>query len=296
MIRSMTGFGSASGTVADRTAITVSVKSVNHRYLEVSVRLPEFLWEMEPRIRAIASEMFNRGKIDVSVRAQRLVEPEYTARINRKIAERLVPELAQLMNHLGLAAPLTSSDIVRLPDLIEVNPVNADLQDEERDQIAAIIKEAFEKMQTMRSVEGQALQTEIEARLNTIKLHRQSLESQRPAVLEEMLESYRQRVQELAQQAGATIDQDRLAQETVLMVERADIAEELMRLGSHVAQVRKLLDAPEPAGKKLDFLSQEILREINTLGQKSRSTAIRNLVVELKAEVERIREQVQNVE
>jgi uncharacterized protein (TIGR00255 family) len=296
MIRSMTGFGSSTGTVADRFAITVSTKSVNHRYLEVSVRLPEFLWEIEPRVRALAAELFNRGKIDVAVRAQRLVEPDYTARVNRKVASALVPQLKELLNEFGVHQQLTPTDLLRLPDLIEVSATNVDLQDEEREQVAAIIKEAFERVQMMRIEEGKALRFDIESRLDIINVHRQSLESQRSSVVAEMLESYKQRVQDLAQQAGATIDPDRLAQETVLMVEKGDIAEELTRLSSHLTQVRKLLDAPEPAGKKLDFLSQEILREINTLGQKTRSAPVRNVVVELKAEVERIREQVQNVE
>jgi uncharacterized protein (TIGR00255 family) len=296
MIHSMTGFGTATATIGERFSLSVSAKTVNHRYLEVSLRLPEFLWEMEPRIRAIASEMFHRGKLDVAVRAQRLVEPEYTARINRKIADVLVPQLKILMNDVGVAEPLTAADLLRLPDLVEVNAANTDLQDEEREQIATAVREAFGRVAEMRSVEGQALRADIEARLNTIKLHRQSLESQRSAVLAETLESFKQRVQELAQSSGVTVDPDRLAQETVLMAERGDIAEELTRLSSHLVQTRKLLDAAEPAGKKLDFLSQELLREINTLGQKSRSASVRTLVVELKTEVERIREQVQNVE
>lgn len=296
MIRSMTGFGAASGTVGERLSISVSAKSVNHRYLEVFVKLPEFLWEMEPRIRALASDVFNRGKIDVMVRAQRLVEPEYQARVNRRIAQVLVPQLKSLMSEFRVAESLTPSDLLRLPDLIEVSAINTDLQDEDREQIASIVKEAFAKVAAMRGEEGEALHADIEARLKTIQLHRQSLESQRGAIVNEMLESYKQRVQEIAQSAGVTIDGDRLAQETVLMVERGDIAEELTRLSSHLVQVRKLLEASEPAGKKLDFLSQELLREINTLGQKTRSASVRTLVVELKTEVERIREQVQNVE
>lgn len=292
----MTGFGTASGAIGERFSLTVSAKSVNHRYLEVSLRLPEFLWEMEPRIRALAAEMFRRGKLDVAVRAQRLLEPEYTARINRKIADALVPQLKNLMNDVGVTEPLTPTDLLRLPDLVEVIADNADLQDEERGQIVTLVREAFVRVGQMRSVEGEALRADIEARLNTIKLQRQSLESQRPAVLAETLQTFRQRVQELAQSAGVTVDPDRLAQETVLMAERSDIAEELTRLASHLTQVRKLLDADEPAGKKLDFLSQELLREINTVGQKSRSATVRTLVVELKTEVERIREQVQNVE
>lgn len=296
MIKSMTGFGASSGSIGDRLSITVSAKSVNHRYLEVFVKLPEFLWEMEPRIRALASEFFNRGKIDVAVRAQRLAEPEYQARVNRRIADALVPQLKALMADLRVTEPLTPADLLRLPDLVEVSAQTTDLQDEDRDQIASIVREAFTRVAAMRAEEGAALRSDIDNRLKAITQYSQSLESKRTEIINEMLENYRQRVQEIAQAAGVAVDADRIAQETVLMVERGDIAEELTRLASHLAQVRKLIDGAEPVGKKLDFLSQEILREINTLGQKSRSAMVRSLVIELKAEVERIREQVQNVE
>jgi uncharacterized protein (TIGR00255 family) len=151
-------------------------------------------------------------------------------------------------------------------------------------------------MQTMRKREGESLESDITSRVAGIAVLQERLASHRGEIRAELLASYQQRVREIAAQAGVDVAPERIAQEVVVMVERGDIAEELTRLTHHVEQVQGAVAGREPAGKKLDFLSQEMLREINTMGSKSRSAAIRTLVVELKTEVERIREQVQNVE
>lgn len=295
MIQSMTGFGRASGTVSARYFVTVTAKSVNHRFLELSVRLPEFLWDMEAPLRAIASEVFTRGKIDVSVRVQRTQQPDYSVRINTQIANTVIPQLRSIAEELGLGS-ITGSDLMRVPDLLQVEAVDAEVTDEEREALIRIVRETFEQMAVMRRREGESLRTDITARVATIRALRERVASHRDEIRAEVLASYQQRVQEIAAQAGVEVSQDRIAQETVIMVEKGDIAEELTRLDHHVDQMEKAIAGKEPAGKKLDFLSQEMLREINTMGSKSRSAAIRTVVVELKTEVERIREQVQNVE
>lgn len=296
MIRSMTGFGRASGKVGDRYLLTVMTRSVNHRYLEVSVRLPEALWEMEPPLRALASETFQRGKIDVSVRAERVTDPDYEVRLSRNIAGRVLPGLKELLQEFGIDANLTASDLLRIPDLVQVVAREEELDASEQEAVRSIVAEAFGALVRMRETEGAALLRDITGRLAEVRAGFTQLGEMRDAVREESLHSYRQRVDELARTSGISIDQDRLAQETVLLVEKSDIAEELARAESHLDQIDSVIASPEPAGKKLDFLSQELLREINTSGQKSRSAAIRNVVVELKTGVERIREQVQNVE
>jgi uncharacterized protein (TIGR00255 family) len=295
MIQSMTGFGRASGTVSARYFVTVTAKSVNHRFLELSVRLPEFLWDMEAPLRGIASEVFSRGKIDLSVRVQRTQQPEYSVRINTQIANTVIPQLRSIAEELGLGS-ITGSDLMRVPDLLQVEAVDAEVTDEEREALIKIVRETFEQMAVMRRKEGESLRTDITARVATIRELRERVASHRDDLRAEVLASYQQRVQEIAAQAGVDVSQDRIAQETVIMVEKGDIAEELTRLDHHVDQMEKAIAGKEPAGKKLDFLSQEMLREINTMGSKSRSAAIRTVVVELKTEVERIREQVQNVE
>lgn len=296
MIRSMTGFGRAEGAVGQKLQVSVVAKSVNHRYLEVSVRLPEFLWELEGPVRNLAAQVFSRGKLDVSIRAQRVGESDYSVRVNRKIADAVVPQLKAMVDDFGMASNFTVSDILRIPDLLQVEPLNSDVEESERDEFLAIVRAAFEMLAEMRVEEGRSLRDDILARVASIEKLRIEVEGMRDRITAETLDSYRQRVSEIASAAGVTIDQDRLAQETVLMVEKSDVAEELTRMISHIGQLRSVIDGTEAAGKKLDFLSQEMLREINTLGQKSRSANIRTLVVELKAEMERIREQVQNVE
>jgi uncharacterized protein (TIGR00255 family) len=296
MIHSMTGFGRAAGALSPRYFATVTTKSVNHRFLEVSVRLPEYMWDMEAPLRAIASESFSRGKIDVSIRIQRTQQPEYSVRINTQIANTVIPQLRTIAEELGLGATLTGSDLMRVPDFLQVEPLDAEISEDERESLAGLVREAFKQMTMMREREGESLRNDISSRMKSIRELNEQLARHRDDVRSELLASYQQRVQEIASMAGTDVAQDRIAQEVVIMVEKGDIAEELTRLGHHLDQTEKAIAGREAAGKKLDFLSQEMLREINTMGSKSRSAAIRTLVVELKTELERIREQVQNVE
>src|SRR5687768_18370155 len=146
MIQSMTGFGRASGAISARYFVTITAKSVNHRFLELGVRLPEYLWDMEAPLRAIASEVFSRGKIDLSVRVQRTQQPEYSVRINTQIANQVIPQLRQIAEELGLGTTLTGSDLMRVPDFLQVEPVDAEIVDEEREALLAIVREAFAQM------------------------------------------------------------------------------------------------------------------------------------------------------
>jgi uncharacterized protein (TIGR00255 family) len=296
MIHSMTGFGRAAGALSHRFHVAVTAKSVNHRFLETSVRLPEYLWELEAPVRAIAQETFSRGKLDLSVRVQRTQQPEYQVRINAPIANSVIPQLRSIAEELGLGGTFSGGDLLRLPDFLQVDTTDTEITEEEREALAMLVREALAQLRTMRAREGESLHADIAARLQTIRELQQQAAAVRETVRAELLTTFRERVQEIAQQAGVEVREDRLAQEVVLMAERGDIAEELTRLAHHVEQIDKAIGSKEPAGKKLDFLSQEMLREINTMGSKSRSAALRTVVVELKTEVERIREQVQNVE
>lgn len=292
----MTGFGRAAGALSARYFATVTTKSVNHRYLEASVRLPEYMWDMEAPLRAVASEFFSRGKVDLSVRIQRTQQPEYTVRINTQIANVVIPQLRAIAEELGLGSSFTGSDLMRVPDLLQVDAIDSEIVDEEREALTAMVREAFTLMRGMREREGEALRNDIAARTKGIRELSEQLARHRDDVRAELLATYKQRVGEIAAAAGVNVPEERIAQEVVMMVEKGDIAEELQRLAHHVEQIEKAIGSKEAAGKKLDFLSQEMIREINTMGSKSRSAAIRTLVVELKTEVERIREQVQNVE
>lgn len=296
MINSMTGFGRANGTMSARYALAVTVKSVNHRFLEVGVRLPEFLWELEATVRAIVAESFSRGKVDIVVRVQRTSQPDYSVRINTQIANTVVPQLKSIAEELGLGSSFSGSDLLRVPDLLHVEAIETEITDEEREALSGILRDALADAQAMRTREGESLRTDVTARLVTIRELQRQLATHRDEIRGELLTAFRQRVQEIAASAGIEVSEERIAQEVVMMIEKGDIAEELTRLTHHVEQMEKAIGGDEAAGKKLDFLSQEMLREINTMGSKSRSAPLRTLVVELKTEVERIREQVQNVE
>jgi uncharacterized protein (TIGR00255 family) len=297
MIHSMTGFGRSAGSLSSRFFVAVTAKSVNHRFLEAGVRLPEYLWELESMVRQMASDAFSRGKVDISVRVQRTAQPEYSVRVNTQIANTIVPQLRSLATELGLgASSFSGADLLRVPDLLQVDALDSEVTEEEREALAKLVRDCFAQLQAMRTREGETLQGDISARLATIRRLSTELASHREQIRAELLAAYQQRVQEIAAQAGTDVNQDRIAQEVVIMVEKGDIAEEVTRLAHHVEQMEKAIAGKEPAGKKLDFLSQEMIREINTMGSKSRAANIRMLVVELKTEVERIREQVQNVE
>lgn len=296
MIHSMTGFGRASGALSPRYFVSISAKSVNHRFLETSVRLPEFFWELESMVRAIASETFSRGKLDLSMRVQRTAQPDYNVQINAQIANAVIPELEVLARKHGIGWSMSGGDLMRIPDLLQVEPVDLEIEEGEREALAVILRQALDQLQAMRAREGEALEADLRRRLEAIARLQDELAGHREDVRREALAAYRERVGQIADAAGVAVDPDRIAQEVVLMVEKGDIAEELTRLSAHLDQFTSAMNSEDPSGKKLDFLSQEMLREINTMGSKSRATAIRTLVVELKTEVERIREQVQNVE
>ena len=296
MIKSMTGFGRVSGAVSDRFSCAVTIRTVNHRFLEVSARLPESIWDLEPAVRALVSDCLTRGKVDLSVRLQRTADPEYSARVNKRVADAVIPQLRSLLSEQGVTPAFTPGDLMRIPDLLQVEPVEQDWSESEQESFKALIRDCLQRVDEMRTNEGHGLRTDILDRLKTVEEVTTRVGASRDEISREAIEAMRQRVGDLARTAGVDVPEERVAQEIVLLLDRADVAEELTRLRLHIDQFRAAIEGNEPSGKKLDFLSQEILREINTLGQKSRSAPIRSAVIELKTEVERIREQVQNVE
>ncbi|MCU1350418.1 MAG: hypothetical protein JWO56_3448, partial [Acidobacteria bacterium] len=255
-----------------------------------------YFWELEPMIRAIASEMFSRGKLEISIRVQRTSQPEYNVRINAAIANAVIPQLRAMADEHGVAQTFSGGDLLRIPDLLQVDAVDAEIEEGEREALGVLLRGVLEQLRLMRSKEGEALRDDVAARIGTIRTLQDDLSAHRDDIRKESFDAFQARVNEIANAAGIQIDHDRIAQEVVMMIEKGDIAEELTRLSTHVIAIEAAMKGKEAAGKKLDFLSQEMLREINTMGSKSRAASIRSLVVELKTEVERIREQVQNVE
>lgn len=297
MIRSMTGFGKASASAAEKWSVSVTIRSVNHRYLELGVRLPEAFWDLESAVRATAGEYVQRGKIDVAIRLRRVGEQESNVRINRRIVSAVVPQLTLLLAEMGHSASVDVGDLIRIPGVLETESADEQIDDDERAAILGIIASAFAELRTMRDQEGTTLAADISRRVDAVDELRAAVDEMIPSVRQELADAFRRRLADIRRDFDYEVADEKIAQEIALMLDRGDVAEEMTRLASHIEQMRKVLAGGEDGtGKKLDFLTQEMLREINTLGQKSRAAGLRSLVVELKAEVERIREQVQNVE
>src|SRR5437763_4175020 len=211
MITSMTGFGRAAVALSERFFVAVTAKSVNHRFLEVSVRLPEFFWELEPAVRAIASETFSRGKVDISVRVTRTQQPDYNVRINAQIANTIVPQLRALSEELGLGSTFSGSDLMRVPDLLQVEAIDSEILDDERDALTKLIRDSFAQMIEMRRREGESLHADISLRVATIRKLQERLAEHRQEIRSELLATYTHRVQEIVAQAGAQLAEDRIA-------------------------------------------------------------------------------------
>ena len=296
MLRSMTGFGRSTGTAGD-LAVTVTLRSVNHRYLEISLRSPESLWELDQEIRSRIGRRARRGKFDVSLRIRSETGTGQKVSVNDRAVNDLRTAAERIDAEMGFSGAIDAKALLSLPGVVELRTEETEMTDEEKDRILQIVDEALDDLVAVREKEGEALRAEIEARLGQIRTLWTEVGGMTEKVVEEQMEQYRSRVSEIAEASGVEIDQDRLAQETVVMVEKADIREELARIESHLQQMDRLIDQRiEAAGKKLDFFSQELIREVNTIGSKSRSSELRSHVVELKGEIERVREQVQNVE
>jgi uncharacterized protein (TIGR00255 family) len=291
MIRSMTGFGAGRGS-AGAEEVDVEIRSVNHKYCEVKVRLPRELAALEVDATKAVRERLARGGVDVAVRragAGGAVAP----RVDAALAEAYARAFAEVKARLGLAGEVTVADVVGAEGVVRLEERALDL-DASRQALRAALAAALDALVAMRAREGEALGRDLAARLDTVE----ALVARAAALVPQAVEHHRdrlaERVQELAR--GIALDPARLAQEVALFADRTDVTEEVTRLGSHLAQARALLGGAEPAGRKLDFLVQEMHREVNTIGSKSQSAEIAAIVVSAKAEIERLREQVQNVE
>lgn len=292
MLRSMTGFGSARNQVGTEE-ISVELRSVNGKFCEVKGRLPRELASLEAdAVRNIKGRL-SRGTIDLGVRRQASAKSTLTPRIDGDLAEGLAAQLRALRDALGLEGELRLSELVSVEGVVTLEERPPDLDDASAALLAAL-DEALIHLISMREREGEALEADLLERIAKIEAHAAVLMEQAPLAVQDQQERIRRRVEELTD--GIPLDPQRLAQEVALLAERSDIAEELTRLGSHVAQFRELVASDQPVGRRLDFLTQELNREVNTIASKASWAGAASITVELKAELERIREQVQNVE
>ncbi|MCR4403811.1 MAG: YicC family protein [Candidatus Acetothermia bacterium] len=285
MIRSMTGFGRGSAS-SGAWMVEARLKTVNHRYLELQLRGLEGRETLEIAARRLLEGAFARGRIELAVELESAGEGGLI--FDLETARRYYRSLNGLCNELGL------EDWVRLSDLIALGALRPQEDEEELWLLLErAINEAIASVQEMRAREGEHLQRDLEGALGRLSQILDQVEARAPEVKVYYREKLRERVEELLQ---SPIVRERLEEEVVLFVERADISEELVRLRSHLAGARAAFDSPEPAGRVLDFLAQEMAREANTIAAKARDTEILRQTVAMRAEIERLREQVRNIE
>ncbi len=291
MIRSMTGFGSGRGA-APGEDVEVEVRSVNHKFCEVKVRMPRELGALEHELVRTVKERLARGGVEVTVR-RTAAGAGLAPRVDVLLAESYARAFAEIQARLGLPGAVTLADVLAAEGVVRLEERAVDL-DAVSSALRAGLAAALDALVEMRAREGAALARDLSARLELVERLVARVAELSPQLVEQYRARLDERIAELAR--GVALDPSRLAQEVALFADRTDVAEEITRLGSHVAQVRALLALAGPAGRKLDFLVQEMHREVNTIGSKSQSAEVAGIVVALKAEVERMREQVQNVE
>lgn len=287
----MTGFGAATA-VEGSERIGVEIRSVNHKFCEVKARLPRELASLEPALLQQIRRRLGRGAIEISVHrggGRTTAVPKIDVELAREYAQ----AQRALGEALGLSGPLSLQSLFEAEGVVRLEDRPAELPDAAR-ALERAAGEALSVLEAMRCCEGAALARDVEGRIARLETLTAEAGRLAPKALEEYRDRFAARAVELAR--GAAIAPDRLAQEVALIAERMDVEEELSRLGSHLAQLRGLLSSTDAVGRRMDFLIQEIHREVNTFGNKSQSAALVSIVVELKAEAERIREQVQNVE
>ncbi len=291
MIRSMTGFGAGHGASGGEE-LDVEVRSVNHKFCEVKVRTPRELAALELDAARAVKERLARGGVEVSLRRPGAAGG-LAPRVDVALAQSYARAFAEIAARTGLGGGPTLSDVIGAEGGVRLEERAVDV-DAAREALRGALGAALDALVAMRAREGEALGKDLAARLAHVEALVGRVAGLVPAAVEAHQARLEERVQELAR--GVPVDPARLAQEIAILADRTDVTEEITRLRSHVAQVQALLAAGEPAGRKLDFLVQEMHREVNTIGSKSQSAEIAAAVVEMKAEVERMREQVQNVE
>jgi uncharacterized protein (TIGR00255 family) len=288
----MTGFGRGCCEHNGVEVIT-EIRALNHRYLDISLRMPKTYSSFEPHLRKLISEQINRGKVDVSVSRYGTSGSVMEVMLDHNLAKQYHAGLVNLQNELGLDGVISISDMLTLKEIIVPHENETEIE-KELVVLERSIREALSNLNQMRITEGETIWSDIEARLRAVSDLAQKVApivDQVPATAKARLQ---RRVQELT--GGMELNEDRLLQEVALIAERSDVTEELTRLQSHVQQFIATGKEGSPLGRKLDFLLQELHREVNTLGSKSASTDIATYVVSMKAEVEKIREQTQNIE
>ena len=292
MVRSMTGYGRARQTLNGRD-ITVEVRSVNNRYLDCTVKVPRTYIFAEDAVKARVQKAVSRGKVDVFITIDAAAADETVVAVNEPLARGYYEALTRLKESFGLEGSITPDMLAKFPDVLTVTKAEEDLESVAAD-ICAVLDEALAAYNAMRTVEGGKLREDIAGRADIIEAVVGKVEERSPQTVAAYREKLLARMQEVLQ--STAIDESRILTEAAIFADKIAVDEETVRLRSHLSQLRTMLESDQPIGRKLDFLIQEVNRECNTIGSKCNDLTIAQDVVNMKAEVEKIREQVQNIE
>jgi len=292
-MHSMTGYGKGSSST-DSARYTVEIKTVNHRYTDVGVKLPRALMFLEAEVKNWVSSVLHRGKVDVYISREGDAAENLKPRLNSEVAQAYVQVYQELIERFDLAQDIPISMLAAQKEVIVMSEPEIDASNA-REGLKHAVNEALEATVQMRSTEGKSMEEDIVARLRTLEDLLHAIELRTPRVVEEWQQKLHKRLDSLLKEADE-VDPQRLAQEVAVFADRCDISEEVVRFNSHIAQMRDLLTRNGAIGRQMDFLLQELNREANTMGSKSNDAELTRNVVALKAELEKIREQVQNIE
>ncbi len=292
MLKSMTGYGRSQQTIDGRD-ILVEIKSVNHRYFEFSARTPRAYAYLEDKMKSLVSSSVSRGKIDVNVSVYTVEGKDAQVQINLELARGYTNALRSIKDELNLTDNLSLSTISRFSDIFLVTKTQ---EDEEIiwNEVKIVAIEALDKFIEMRTIEGRKMLDDVKSRLDILKTHVEKIEELAPKTVLDYKERLMNKIKEVLETKN--IDEQRVLTEVSLFAEKIAVDEETVRLRSHLKQFNTLIMADEPIGRKLDFLVQEVNREVNTIGSKCQDLEVTAIVVEMKSEIEKIREQIQNIE
>ncbi|NEW05455.1 YicC family protein [Paenibacillus sp. SYP-B3998] len=294
MICSMTGFGQANRSFAGYK-VFIDVKSVNHRYSEVSIRMPKEWAVFEDSLKKTVLQSVKRGRVDVFVTAERETASSRSVTVDFAYADAYLQAAEQLKQRYGFSGNVELKDLLKLSDLVQMKEVRTEPDEQFEAELCACLQDAVSRLSEMRLREGAFLEQDIRDRLAELKRVHVELQAFAPQVVQEYANRLNSRIQSFLQEQ-TPVDEQRLATEIAIFADRSNVDEELTRLQSHFQQFDELLAEQEPVGRKLDFLIQEMNREVNTIGSKANHSELTARVIHIKAELEKMREQIQNIE
>lgn len=293
MIKSMTGFGRAEAE-NDDMSLSIEIKTVNHKYIDYQIRMPNYLNFLEDKIKKTIKDYLSRGRIEVYIKVDRKFSNNSKVELDLPLANSINNSLKTLIDELDIHDEVKLNHLLRYDDILTLKYDDID-EDKVSECIISTLEEALQSLLVMRKTEGDRLKTDLQNNLDSISLYMEKIETRTPYLVEEYKERLIDCVKNLVDNSDA-IDNDRLNLEIVLYAEKSDINEELVRMKSHILSFKETLNMDIPVGRKLDFIIQEMNREVNTISSKSNDTELTQYVIEVKSLIEKLREQIQNIE